>query len=130
MSDAVASVIVAIIGSIATIGVAWLGLKSGRGPFRKVEDAAVWKERHELSEAKREAEAERYERRIADLVDEKTDLEAALAEEGRRREFAEREADTADRRLNRAYAELRETGHLVDRRKEPRDPKRKEAVGE
>ena len=128
VDEGVSSVLVAAVTTIGTVAAAYLAARSGKGPFRKVEDAAVWKERHDLEEAKRLNLEERLTQERADAAEERRKMqarilecEAATDEERRKREFAERDADAADRRLNAVYAELRQTGQVTDRRTMARD---------
>lgn len=109
-------VLVAIVTTLGTVVAAYLAARSGKGPFRKVEDSAVWKERAELAEAKAGA----WEAKHSAEVDAHTRTKAELAEEARKRQFAELEADTADRRLNDLYARLRADGRVVERKDQPR----------
>lgn len=106
-------VAVAIITTLGTIGVAYIGAKSGRlgrltGP--RPEDVAAWRERAELEEAKAKVWQERYEAEVL-----------AHTSTRERAEFAELEVDSCERRLNNLYSELRRSGLVADRRSEPRE---------
>jgi hypothetical protein len=111
--DSLGQVLVAIVTTLGTIAVAYIGAKTGRLPGLnggpKADDLAALRERLEVEEAKSEVWQSKYE---AEVI--------AHASTTERAEYAEREADACERRLNNLYTELNRSGQVADRRTPPR----------
>lgn len=117
--DSLAQIMVAVITTLGTIAVAYVGARSGKlgrltGP--RVEDMAALRELVEVEEAKGEVWRHKYESEVEAHVQ----ATLALTAMEERAEYAEREADACSRRLNDVYYELRTTGKVRDRRHELR----------
>lgn len=109
-----APVLVAIITTLGTIAVAGLAARKGNLglPLLKAADIAALRDQVEIEQTKGAAWRTKYEAEVE-----------AHAAARQRAEFAERDSDACERRLNIVYAELRASGRLADRRAAPRHDK-------
>lgn len=120
MNEVLVPVFVAAATSAVGLGFAWLGARAlqrlGLGDAQQTVNKSL-RELAETEKAKRELAEEEHTRAREAWATER----AALVLE---RDHYQREADDAVRRLDMAYAEMRATGRLTDRRRLPRDEPR------
>jgi hypothetical protein len=123
LGDVLGPVIVAVVTTVGAIAATWLAARRlsslGLGDAQSQVNKSL-RELAETEKAKRELLGEERAREHEAWAAERLAAAQALSAMTSDRDAYRREADDCDRRLNNAYAEMRATGRLTDRRSVPR----------
>ena len=114
--DGIVSIIIAVITTVGVLGAAYLGGRRYRGEGSVVPSPNEAALRMVADTAK--AEAEIWKNKYEAVIEE---CARSTAISNRKIELLQHDADECERKLNALYAELRTTGHVQDRRSEPRE---------